>query len=167
MTLVRYIPISLEGGKIVYNKDLELLESSLEYEETFEEKFGTKSCNEWKDLKVKQKSNQEDTCENRREQSLNELKHIWSEVSDMDSFPVTSTPVIDKFDSALKSVTDSCPASIFPRTLETNFGPLTLECQLWTTNFGLPTLDCQLWTANFGLSTMAVTHGTPRLTFAS
>ena len=102
--------------------DLELLESSLEYEETFEEKFGTKSCNEWKDLKVKQKSNQEDTCENRREKSLNELKHIWSEVSDMDSFPVTSTPVIDKFDSALKSVTDSCPTSIFPVISNTRIG---------------------------------------------
>jgi len=114
MTLVRYIPITLEGDKIVYNKDLELLESSLEYEETFEEKFGTKNCNEWKDLKVKQKSNQEDTCEYRREKSLNDLKHIWSEASDLDSFPVTSTPVIDKFDSALKSVTDSCPTSIFP-----------------------------------------------------
>ena len=150
MTLVRYIPITLEGGKIVYNKgnfsnifqymksliwicytnwyctvcsvvisnhivlDLELLESSLEYEETFEENFGTKSCNELKDLNVKQKSKLEDTCENRKEKSSSELNNICSEASCLDSFPVTSTPVIDKFDSALKSVSDRYPTSIFP-----------------------------------------------------
>jgi len=35
MTPVRYIPITLEGGKIIHNKDLEVFESYLEYEETF------------------------------------------------------------------------------------------------------------------------------------
>ena len=71
MTKLRYVPINLEGGKIIHNRgkwktnvriykkptkfsqiiifsDLEAFESSLEYEETFVEKFYTRSSN-WKE----------------------------------------------------------------------------------------------------------------------